>query len=198
MQSDTDKRIKKVFKNLSALETGRIILRKMSMHDTNDLFEYASEPEVAQFVTWEYHKSIADSKKFLKSILQKYKEHKVAPWGIVLKENNKLIGTGGYVWWNPNHRSAEIGYALSKKYWNKGLMTEAVRGIIRFGFEKMELNRIEARCKPENAASEKVLQKCGMKLEGILRQQMFAKGEYQDLKMYSILKEEYKNTKIQS
>ncbi len=185
-----DTKIKQVFKNLPSLQTERLILRKMTLRDVNDLYEYASEPEVAKFVTWDYHKNISYSKKFLKSILKKYKEHKVAPWGILLKENNKLIGTGGYVWWMPNHKSAEIGYALSMRYWNRGLMTESVKEIIRFGFEKMELNRIEARCKLNNIASEKVMQKCGMKFEGILRQQMFVKNEFHDLKMYSILREE--------
>jgi len=114
-----------------------------------------------------------------------------SPWGIVYKENNKLIGTGGYHNWNPEHRRAEVGYAISSRYWNKGIMTETLKRMLRFGFEAMDLNRIEALCKIENAASEKVMQKCGMKYEGTLREQMFVKGAYQDLKLYSILKQEF-------
>jgi len=185
------KKIKQVFRDLPRLETERIILRKMSLRDVSDLFEYASEPEVTKYVTWDYHRTVADSKYFLNLVLQKYKDHDVSPWGMVLKENNKLIGTCGYAWWMPENYRAEFGYALSMKYWNQGLMTEAVREIIRFGFETMELNRIEARCKTDNLASEKVMQKCGMKFEGIMRQQMHVKDEYHDLKMYSILKKEY-------
>jgi ribosomal-protein-alanine N-acetyltransferase len=192
---DVIKKVKQVFKDLPRLETSRLVLRKMTMHDVHDLFEYASEPEVTKFVTWDCHRNVSDSKHFLNVVLEKYKEHDVSPWGLVLKENNKLIGTGGYAWWMPEHYRAEFGYALSMKYWNLGLMTEAVKEIMRFGFEKMELNRIEARCKTDNLASEKVMQKCGMKFEGIMREQMFVKDEYQDLKMYSILRKEYEALK---
>jgi ribosomal-protein-alanine N-acetyltransferase len=110
------------------------------------------------------------------------------PWGIELKENGKFIGTVHFVWWQPEHHSAEIGYVLSKKYWGKGLITEAARAIISFGFENMNLVRIQARCFVKNKASERVMQKLGMSFEGISRKAMYVKGEHKDLKVYSILK----------
>ncbi len=180
-----------VFKDLQTLETPRMRLRRLTMRDANDVFEYASMPEVSKHVTWDYHRTVADSMAFLKSILLQYENGIPSPWGIVYKENNKLIGTGGYHNWNPEHRRAEVGYAISSRYWNKGIMTETLKRMLRFGFEAMDLNRIEALCKIENAASEKVMQKCGMKYEGTLREQMFVKGAYQDLKLYSILKQEF-------
>jgi len=85
----------------------------------------------------------------------------------------------------------EIAYALSRKYWRKGLMTEAVKEVIKFGFEKMNLNRIYARCFPENIGSYRVMEKAEMQFEGILRKQMFIKGKFQDMKLYSILRREY-------
>jgi ribosomal-protein-alanine N-acetyltransferase len=109
----------------------------------------------------------------------------------VYKENHKLIGTGGYHKWVPAHCKAEFGYALSAEYWNKGLMSEAVREILKFGFNDMQLHRAEARCYIDNIASERVLQKCGMKYEGIIRESFFVKGEFRDLKLYSLLNSEF-------
>lgn len=112
--------------------------------------------------------------------------------GIEYKDTGKLIGTIDYISWNTQHKSAEIGYVLSQDYWGKGVMTEAAKEVIAFGFEQMDLTRIQAKCFAENIGSERVMQKSGMTFEGILRKSMFIKGAHRDLKMYSILKEEYK------
>ena len=183
--------IEDIFGDLPTLHTERLILRKMRLEDAEDLFEYTSDPEVAKYVTWEPHKSIEDSINFLNSVLTKYNKKEVSEWGIVYKENNKLIGTCGYGLWVPKHSLAEIAYAMGREYWGKGLMTEAIKEVIRFGFEKMDLNKIYARCFVENIGSYKVLEKAGMKFEGILREQMFIKGRFRDLKLYSILRREY-------
>lgn len=180
-----------LFKNLPYLETERLKLRRLSAHDSGDVFEYASVPEVSEYVSWTPHRTIADSKSFLKHMLFQYEKGIPSSWAIILKENDKLIGTGGYHWWSTEHSKAELGYVISNKYWNKGYMTEALRKILRFGFETMELERIEARCFVENIASERVMQKCGMKLEGILRSSLYVKGAFRDFKLYSILKSEY-------
>jgi len=182
-----------IFRDIPVLETNRLILRKLSMRDVNDIFEYASIPKVAQHVMWEHHRSVADSLHFLRAVIQQYQNGVPSPWGMVYKENNKLIGTGGYHIWNPTHRRAEIGYALSPEYWNKGLMTEAMIVMIKFGFENLNLNRIEALCNVENTASERVMQKCGMKYEGTIREHIYVKEEFHNLKLYSILKSEFKD-----
>ena len=75
-------------------------------------------------------------------------------WGIVLKDDGAFIGTCGVdVGYAPEHARAELGYVLSREHWGKGLMPEAARAVIRFGFERMSLNRVEARCIAENTAS---------------------------------------------
>lgn len=188
---NTDIKPEDIFKNLPILETERIRLRPLSIRDASQVFEYASEPDVAKFVTWEHHRTLSDSMHFLHQITQQYKEGIVSPWGIVYKEENRLIGTGGYHWWHKEHARAEFGFAISSAYWNRGLMTEALAEIIRFGFEIMGLNRIEASCYPENSASEKVMVKCGLTFEGTIRESVFIKGKFRDLKQFSILKSEY-------
>ncbi|MBI3975534.1 MAG: GNAT family N-acetyltransferase [Armatimonadetes bacterium] len=180
-----------VFGDLPVLETQRLLLRKLILEDVPDVFAYASDPEVARFTTWEAHQTIDDSRRFLEWVAEQYVTFQVAPWGVVHKGGRRIIGTCGYMWWRPGHARAEIAYAIGRNYWNQGLTTEAVREVIRFGFERMRLNRIEARCMVENVASERVMQKAGMTFEGVLREQMYVKGRYDDLKLYSILKREY-------
>jgi len=180
------------FGQLPELETERLRLRKLTLDDAQDMFQYASDPQVTQFTTWDTHKSVEDSIDFITLVLQEYDNADSGwTWAIELKENGKLIGTIGITWSHPEHRRAEIGYAIGRPHWGKGLTTEAAREVIRYGFERMGLNRIEARCVPENVASARVMEKAGMTYEGILREQMFVKGKYDDLKMYSMLKREF-------
>ncbi len=177
-----------VFKPFPTLETERTILRQLTMNDAEAIFNYASREEVARFVTWEAHETLDDSKNFIHYALERYANYLFAPWGIVLKENNELIGTADFVSWEKRHRTAEIGYVLSSDYWGQGLMPEVAKKIVAFGFEKMNLVRIQALCLEENVASEKVMQKIGMTYEGTYRKKMFIKGEHQNIKVYAIVK----------
>jgi [ribosomal protein S5]-alanine N-acetyltransferase len=172
------------FGDVPKIETERLVLRKITLDDAEDMFSYASNEEVTRYVTWDTHTSLSDSIEFINSFLPQYD----APWGIELKGNGKFIGTVHFVWWQQQHNSAEIGYVLSKEYWGKGLITEAAKAIISFGFESMDLVRIQARCFLENKGSERVMEKLGMSFEGISRKVMYVKGEHKDLKVYSLLK----------
>lgn len=185
-------KIEDIYKDLPILETERLRLRKFTIDDASDMFEYSSEPDVSRYVPWETHRSIEDTNDFLKYILNQYNLGKLAPWAIEYKQQNKVIGTIDFVAWLTTHYRAEIGFILSKKYWGKGLVVEAATKVIEFGFENMELNKIEAPCMVENVQSQRVLQKLGMRLEGILKEKYFIKGKFWDLATYSILKKEYK------
>ncbi|MEK3887501.1 GNAT family N-acetyltransferase [Bacillus sp. FSL K6-3431] len=184
-------KIEAVYSDLPVLETERLILRKITMADVDDIYKYGSNEVVSKYVTWDTHRSIMETKEFVAFVLSQYENKKVAPWGMEYKENGKLLGTIDFVSWQPNHHRAEIGYVLSQAYWGKGLTTEAAKEIIRFGFEKMELTRIQARCLVENVGSQRVMEKVGMSFEGISRKGICIKGEHQDLKIFSILKEEF-------
>ena len=173
------------------LETERLVLRPMTPDDARDVFGYASDPEVTRYVMWDTHRSLEDSGEFLRQMMDEYEKGELL-WGIALKESDRLVGSCGYGGsWTPEHHRAEMGYVLSRECWGKGLMTEAARELVRFGFERMDLNRIIARCFAENTASERVMQKAGMTYEGIQRQHVFVKGAYRDLKLYSILRREF-------
>lgn len=183
--------IETIYSNLPAIETDRLILRRLTRKDVHNMFEYTSDPEISTHTTWFAHQSIEDTMRYIEHNLRLQDQHQVHEWGIVDKKGKKVIGTCGYTMWKPNHRTAEIAYAIARPYWGQGLMTEAVQAVLQFGFDKMELNRVEARCMVDNLGSERVMQKIGMSFEGILREQLYAKEKFHDLKLYAILKREW-------
>jgi ribosomal-protein-alanine N-acetyltransferase len=146
-----------LFGNLPELETKRLILRKIRIEDLEDMFQYCSMEDVATYVSWNAHQLKEETKEFLNHIVEQYKDLKTVFFGIEYKENQKLIGTINFVSRNLKHQKAEVAYILSQHYWGKGIMTEALKEIIQFGFESMNLVRIEARCIEENLGSERVM-----------------------------------------
>ena len=187
-------KLEHVFSHLPVLRTKSLILRKMKLSDAQDIFEYASDKEMCRTTNWSAHTSIKDSVTYLKSMLKRYSYNQASEWCITLKKTGKVIGTCGFVGWIPKHHTAEIGYSLARRFWNQGLTTEAIRKVIEYGFRKIKLNRIEARCQLDNLASERVMQKVGMKFEGIQREIMFVKEKFRSLKVYSILVSDYENS----
>lgn len=177
--------------NLPEIVLERLVLRRITMDDAGDVFSYARDPEVARFATWDAHRSIEDTRAFLTSVIQGYGRRDAATWGVVHRAEGRVIGTCGFNGWNRVHSRAEMGYAFGRRYWNQGLATEAVKAVIAFGFNHSSFNRIEAFCVPENVASARVMEKAGMVYEGLLRQSYLAKGLYRDLKIYSILRDDY-------
>ena len=162
----------------------------MEIDDAEDLYEYASDPATSEYTLWDVHKSINDTEQFLLNVISRYNKNLAENWCIVEKKSGCVIGTCGFVYWNPDNYYAEVGFALSPVYWRRGYMTEALNRVIEFGFEVMNLNRIEARCMLDNIGSAKVMEKVGMRYEGILRHVYYIKGSFLDLKMYSIIRDD--------
>ena len=183
--------IKTLFKDLPRLETERLLLRTMRLEDAADMYAYARIPEVSRYTLWEPHRSIEDARTFISCVIDGYNSGQIENWGLEHKATGAFIGTCGFFYWNTEHCRGEIQYAISPRYSRQGLMTEAVREVLRFGFTSMRLHRIEAKCMLDNTGSERVMQKAGMKFEGILRGYLFAKDSYHDLKSYAILKDEF-------
>ena len=182
--------VSEVFADLPQLETERLLLRRARISDAADVYAYASDPEVALHTTWEPHDSPEASRVFVESLLARYAAAEVANWVMVLKAEGRVVGAGGFVYWNPAHNRAEVAYALARRLWGRGLTTEAIRRVRDFGFDVMGCNRIEARCLTENIASARVMEKAGMTFEGVIREQMYVKRAYRDLRLYSVLRRE--------
>ena len=182
--------VDEVFGDLPVLETERLVLRKFTQGDVDAVFEYGRDPDVARFVTWDVHTTRADSRAFVAGAIAHYAAGRVGPWAVDLKGHG-LIGSAGFVHWHPEHARAEVGYALHRSHWGQGLATEAVLEIARFGFAVMHLNRLVALCESENVASARVMEKAGMRYEGLLRHQVFTKGRYRDLELRAVLRADW-------
>ncbi len=172
---------------LPELETERLILRPLRMSDARDMYAYARDEEVSRHVLWSAHTSISQTRAFLRASIRQYRREP-GSFAITLKGSGKMIGTVGFMWVNGEHRSAEVGYSLGKEYWNRGIMTEALRAVIAYGFDTLRLNRIEAQHEISNPASGRVMAHVGMQYEGILRQRLKNKGKFVDVALYAILR----------
>lgn len=174
------------------IETPRLRLRKLTMRDAQDIFAYSQDPLVAQYVLWDAQHSISEARSYLRFMLRKYRLGEAASWGIEYRATGRIIGTIGFSWIQRENSAAEVGYSLSRDYWNQGLMTEALGALLDYGFTAMNLNRIEAQHETQNPASGAVMRKCGMQREGLLRQRLLNKGRFVDVELYAILRSDYR------
>ncbi len=153
------------------LETNRLILRKYVIDDAEDMFfNWASDPEVTRFLTWPTHSSLEISKKVLSEWILNYSDDNYYNWAIVFKETGRVIGNIAVVKLNNIVDSADIGYCMNQGLWGNGIMPEALKAVIAFLFKEVGVNRIAASHDANNPKSGRVMEKAGMKLEGVLRQ----------------------------
>ena len=179
-----------VFIHPPRLSTLRITLRKITANDLSDMYEYSKDPLLTKYLLWYPHPDITYTSKYLSYVEKQYKKNLYYDFGI--EYEGKLIGTCGFSSFDLENDSGEIGYVLSRKYWGQGLASEAVRRVLKFGFEELGLNRIYARIMAGNEKSEALAQGCGMRPEGYFKEAVKAKGEYRDISIYAITKKEYK------
>jgi [ribosomal protein S5]-alanine N-acetyltransferase len=176
------------------IETDRLFLRKVNAEDAPDMLVYLSEEEVVQHMGLVPFQTIEDAMDEINWYDSIYEEGTGIRWGITLKEEGKVIGSCGYLNRAPKHHRAEIGFELSKDYWGKGIAREALDAVIRYGFLHLELERIEALIEPENIPSQKLVERKGFSREGLLRHYEYTRGKFDDLLIYSILKNEITDT----
>lgn len=181
-----------IFSNLATVETSRLLLRPMRLDDAEDMFDYASDPDVVRFTSWTVHQSTADTRAFLQHAIAAYQADRAASWAVEHKADRKMIGTCGFIWWNQTDAKAELGYALSRDYWGQGYATEAASASVDFGFQVMRLHRIQAECVGLNTGSAHVLEKVGMKPEGVQREAVMDIDGFADLLLYALLRDEWK------
>ncbi|MFP3421950.1 GNAT family N-acetyltransferase, partial [Bacillus sp. SIMBA_161] len=121
-------------------ETDRLILRKVAVHDLDDVFEFSSDPEVAHRMTWVKNDSKEETlSNFLQPTVDGYNQGQSGVWAIVCKKNKRVIGTCSLVAWSNEHEKAEIGYVLNRKFWGTGIATEAVKEILKYAFGVLQL-----------------------------------------------------------
>ena len=170
------------------LETNRLILRPMEDTDLEDFYDIFCSDEVGRFINKMSHESV-------ERYFEKKKKSEPNPFSfaVVLKENNKMIGTCG-IKHNKDNNFGEISYVFNVKYWNNGYCTEACKAVIKYGFEVGNMHRIEADCFEDNYASDKILrEKLLMNFEGSLSDYAFnnATSKVMPFRFFGITKEEY-------
>ncbi len=186
-----------IFLNLPELNTQRLLMRKMLPCDCDDMYEYASSDEVTRYLLWQPHLTVGVTRLFLQSLQREYSKGRHREWALVCRENNKMIGTCGFTRIDEENKIAELGYVLNPSYWGQGYACEAAEMLISIAFDYLGMQRVEIRYMEENQASRRVGEKCGMTFEGVLRHFMLVKGEYRNIGICSILREEYYEKHLQ-
>lgn len=176
------------------LESNRLLFRKASTSDSNAMFNnWANDKEVTKYLRWDAYEKEEDTIKFLNYLENSYKEDNFYNWMVIPKEEGVPIGTIGAVDIDVNNNTVEIGHCYGRNFWNKGYGTEALTRIIKFFFEEVGVETIYAYYVERNSASGKVLEKVGMKYEGILRKRVYdnVTKKQVDLISYSITRDDY-------
>ena len=158
-------------KGTQIIETERLILRRFRLEDAQAMYDrWASDPEVTRFLTWPPHAS-ADSTRQLLALWEKgYEKIDNYQWAITVKAQDDLpIGSIAVVFCDDAVRKAEVGYCIGRAWWHQGITSEALAGVIGFLFEDVGMERVEARHDVNNPNSGKVMEKCGMRKEGVMR-----------------------------
>jgi ribosomal-protein-alanine N-acetyltransferase len=170
------------------LETERMILRPLTESDIPWLLEHFGKDLVNQHVEDDNVTTIDEARELYEAFIRP--RPFLFRLGMVLKDSGQLIGTIGFYGINQEHKRAILGADLDPAHWGEGLATEAVLALVRYGFEVMELNRIEASADPDNIESIKLIERTGFVKEGVKRQLDWYKGVFHDDVCYSMLRGE--------
>ena len=186
--------IAELFRNPPVLLTERLILRRIQKSDESDMYEYASQREVVKYLTWEAHSSPRETKYRLNLMDREYKKGRFYDWAVVLRDGGgegKMIGTCGFTSFDFRNRSCEVGYVINPAFSGHGYAPEALCRVLRFAFCELEMHRAEARYVIDNVRSRRVMEKCGMRFEGVRRDGAIIHGRYADVGVCSILAGEF-------
>lgn len=175
------------FSPFPIIETERLLLRRITNDDANEILELRSNPETMKYIPRPLLKNTEDALGHIAMIEEKIETNIGINWAITLKESPKLLGIIGFYRMQPENYRAEIGYMLLPDFHGKGIIPEAVNRLNRYGFDDLKLHSIEAVIDPENFASEKVLQKCGFVKEAHFKESEFYEGRFLDKVIYSLL-----------
>ncbi|MDR0292736.1 MAG: GNAT family N-acetyltransferase [Oscillospiraceae bacterium] len=181
-------------KGTVTLETERLILRRFTMDDVTDAYNnWLSDPDVAMYMQWDAHTDVNQTQEWVsRYYVENYEKNNFYRWAIALKKDNKVIGSVGFNIEREYDSVADVSYALCKRFWNKGIMSEALIAVVAYAFNEVKINRLEAFHAVANPSSGKVLQKSGMKYEGHARQKYRNRLRgFEDCDLYSILADDY-------
>jgi [ribosomal protein S5]-alanine N-acetyltransferase len=176
--------------------TNSLSLREFETDDAQDVYRFASDPEVLTFSPWGM--SSLESTKIWTEEMIRFKNETprlTFEFAICEKTDKKVIGTCRLGIKNTETREGYIGFTLSKDKWRRGYATEVARALLEYGFGRLDLHRIYATSAPLNAASHRVLEKSGLVREGLLRKNVLLRGAWRDSVLFAILEEDWAKTR---
>lgn len=176
------------FSPFPEIQTERLLLRKFTLNDQENVFELRSNPEVMKYIPLPLAITIDDAIGHIEKVLTMIDNNEGISWGIVEKSSRKLIGSIGIFKIVKEAHRAEVGYVLNPRWHNKGIMNEALNVVLDYGFEKIKLHSIVAIIDPENTASAKLLEKNRFRREGYFRENCFFEGKFLDSAVYCKVK----------
>ncbi len=181
------------FATFPVLDTPRLILRELVPADAKAILRVRGDVRVTRMNSGHPMKTLDEAKELIEKARQAFEDHRRIDWGITLRDDpqSTVIGRCGFNYWLRQDRRASIGYDLGYTYWSKGIMTEAVRAMAAFGFEQMQLNRLEADADAENIGSIRVLEKVGFRREGLQQEQYFEWDRFHDLALFALLRKDF-------
>ncbi len=172
------------------IETKRLILRKFTVNDTEAVFNnWASDEELQKSYGEPVYPTVTDVENLLEKYISGYEKNEYYRWAIILKENNSCIGQIAYFLMDSQNHFGEIEYCIGSEYQCNGYCTEALREVIKYGLENIKLHKVQICHRSNNIPSKRVIEKCGFKLDGTLRDYFYIDGNYYDRLYYSILED---------
>jgi ribosomal-protein-alanine N-acetyltransferase len=175
------------------LITQELVLRPIVEKDIAALYTLFSSEAVMHFMDVEIFETVSEAAQMVAFFRDKLETGEGMRWAICFKEDDELVGTCGFHHISRSNFKAEIGYDLIPAFWGKGIMINAIHCLLQYGFEQLQLNRIEAIVDPTNTNSYKLLDRLGFQREGLHRQAFYEKGRFIDVYIYSMLQGDYKN-----
>ena len=178
-------------KPFPSIDLGDFILREQQDKDVANFFKYYTDPEVNRYILTEVPQTLEDARRELYYWRNCFYNNDGIYFAIANKQNDEMIGSIGLTSYNNYNNRIELSYDMAQEYWRRGIMTKATLATIKYGFKILQVNRIEAVTSIYNEASVRLLEKCGFKYEGRLRQHRYHRGKLVDVYMFSILKQEF-------
>lgn len=179
-------------KGTQSIETERLILRRVRTDDAQSMFNnYANDPEVTKYLSWPTHTDVGITAMVIEDWINSYRRDDFYLWAIIVKEDgDELIGTISVVKCDDDKRNAEIGYCIGKKWWHRGIMTEALQAVMEYLFDQVGFDRVEAGHDVRNPNSGKVMMKCGMKYQHTFYQSGQNNQGVCDISVYALRSDE--------
>jgi len=187
--------VSNIFQIFPILESDTMILRDLRIADRAAIFRIYSDDVVDYFNPYSACRTVRDAEAIIQDLREVFRRRSGVVWGITLRDKGTVIGTCGLREWVRTgihaHR-AELGFVMARTYWRQGYTSAAIEMVLRFGFEQMKLNRIEANMRIDNdAAAQLLVQKFGFVKEGRLRERCTWDNQFFDVDHFALLRRDW-------